>query len=507
MSVIRLTRDALATRDLRRLQLASLAAGVGGWAFMVALAVHAYAVGGAAAVGLAALVRMAPAGLAAPLTGLAADRFPRRDVLLAATAVRAVLLCAAALAVAADAPFALLLVLATLFTVAATAHKPAQAALLPHLTPSPTRQAAANALWTAIDNGAFVAGAIAGGVLVAALGTAPAFAAAALAFALATLALARVGTRGEARVGAGGEAVPGGARPAASGEVRVGADGEAVRGGARGEARVGAGGEAVRGGARPAASGEPARRGAVARGVAGAAVAGALGGVRIVARDRRLRLLVGVLSASTFVEGMVDVLVVVTALELVGLGDAGVGWLNAAWGIGGLVGGAATMKLIAHQQLRLALPAGGLLIGAPLLALAALRYTAIALVAFTILGVGYALTESSGITLLQRLAHDRVRARAFGVVESSYWLTTGAGAMVAPAIVALAGPRAALALVGSALPLIVLTRYAALSRLAPVATAARPAAVSGPARPERGHARSPAGAPGALPATQPARPS
>ena len=41
------------------------AAGIGGWAFMVALAVHAYAVGGAAAVGLAALVRMVP-GRASP---------------------------------------------------------------------------------------------------------------------------------------------------------------------------------------------------------------------------------------------------------------------------------------------------------------------------------------------------------------------------------------------------------------------------------------------------------
>src|SRR3954447_3590289 len=190
--MFRLAREALATRDLRRLQLASLAAGVGGWAFMVSLAVHAYAVGGAAAVGLAALVRMAPAGLAAPLTGLAADRFPRRDVLLASVLARALVLGAAALIVALDAPFALLLVLATLFTVAATAHKPAQAALLPSLAPSPTRQAASNALWTAIDNGAFVAGAVAGGLLVATFGAAPAFAAAGLAFAAAATALARI---------------------------------------------------------------------------------------------------------------------------------------------------------------------------------------------------------------------------------------------------------------------------------------------------------------------------
>ena len=58
--MLRLARDALATRDLRRLQFASLATGTGGWAFMVSLAVHAYAVGGAAAVGLAAFVGWRP---------------------------------------------------------------------------------------------------------------------------------------------------------------------------------------------------------------------------------------------------------------------------------------------------------------------------------------------------------------------------------------------------------------------------------------------------------------
>ena len=51
-----------------------------------------------------------------------------------------------------------------------------------------------------------------------------------------------------------------------------------------------------------------------------------------------------------------------------------------------------------------------------------------------VVGIGYSLVEVAGITLLQRLAHDRVRARAFAVVESSYWLTTGAGAMLAPLV-------------------------------------------------------------------------
>jgi hypothetical protein len=121
--------DALGTRDLRRLQLAWAVSSVGGWAFFVALAVYAYDAGGAAAVGAATLVRMVPAGLAAPLTGLLADRHSRRDVLLGATAGRAVVLAGLAAAVALDAPLGVVLVLGALFTIVATAHKPGKVLL------------------------------------------------------------------------------------------------------------------------------------------------------------------------------------------------------------------------------------------------------------------------------------------------------------------------------------------------------------------------------------------
>jgi MFS family permease len=191
----------------------------------------------------------------------------------------------------------------------------------------------------------------------------------------------------------------------------------------------------------------------------------------VVARDPRLRLLVGVLSASTLVEGMVDVLVVITPLELIDLGGAGVGWLNAAWGVGGLAGGAVALALVGRGHLHLALPAGGL----ALIALGALPLPAAALVLLLALGIGYSLVEVAGTTLLQRLAHDRVRARAFAVVESSYWLTTGAGAMLAPLVVAVAGPRGALVVVGAVLPVIVLVRWTALTRLAGKAPRATPA--------------------------------
>ncbi len=354
---------------------------------MVALAVHAYAAGGTAAVGLAALVRMLPAGVAAPLLGHAGDRFSRRDVLLVTALARALVLVAAALTLRS---LPALLALAAVFTVLTTAHKPAQAALLPKLTRNP---AGANAVWSGVDNASFVAGALAAGAIVATAGAGAAFAAAATAFALAAALLAR-----------------------------------------------------IRRDAPPARSQAPRRE-----------PRELTLGLRTVAGDRHLRLLVGVLSASTLIEGMVDVLVVVTALRLTDLGDAGVGWLNAAWGAGGIAGAAAALRVNAN------LPAGGLLVGAPLMILAILPAAAPAIVLLAVLGAGYAIVEVAGLTLLQRHSADAVRARAFAVVESTYWLTTGAGAMLAPLVVALAGPRAALALVGAGLPAVVLL-YAIASR-------------------------------------------
>src|SRR4051812_12295383 len=174
-----------ATASLRRLQLAWGASAVGAWTFFVALAVYAYDAGGAAAVGAAAVLRMVPAGLAAPFAGALVDRHPRRNVLLAALVVRAVLLAGIAAAIAMGAPIAVVFALATFFTIVATAHKPAQGALLPSLVDPPRQLGACNALWSAVDNGAFLVGSLIGGALVALASVEAAFAVTAGLFALA----------------------------------------------------------------------------------------------------------------------------------------------------------------------------------------------------------------------------------------------------------------------------------------------------------------------------------
>jgi hypothetical protein len=61
------------------------------------------------------------------------------------------------------------------------------------------------------------------------------------------------------------------------------------------------------------------------------------------------------------------------------------------------------------------------------------------------------------------LASDDVLARAFAVVESTYWLATGVGAVLAAPLVAALGIRGALIGAGAAVALALTARWAALS--------------------------------------------
>ena len=49
--------------------------------------------------------------------------------------------------------------------------------------------------------------------------------------------------------------------------------------------------------------------------------------------------------------GAFTVLVAVSAFELLKLGPSGVGYLNAAVGVGGLIGGLVSLTLIGHRRL------------------------------------------------------------------------------------------------------------------------------------------------------------
>src|SRR2546421_1909013 len=79
------------TRALRRLEYAWVGSIIGTWAYAIALGVFAYRAGGAAAVGLAGLVRTVPTILFGPMVSALGDRYDRVRVMVSSDLVRALL--------------------------------------------------------------------------------------------------------------------------------------------------------------------------------------------------------------------------------------------------------------------------------------------------------------------------------------------------------------------------------------------------------------------------------
>ena len=57
------------------------------------------------------------------------------------------------------------------------------------------------------------------------------------------------------------------------------------------------------------------------------------------------------MAAAFVVEGAIDILLVVLAFRMLDIGGAGVGFLNAAFGVGGIVGAGFTTLLVARRRL------------------------------------------------------------------------------------------------------------------------------------------------------------
>src|SRR4051794_6198194 len=358
---------AAANRDIAGLGAAWACASLGTWAFSILLALYAYQQGGVGAVGAAAVVRMLPSAVAASYTAMLVDRHSRRTALIVCALGRSALMAAIGTAVAVDASLAVVLVLAAAFTAVGTAHKPAQAALLPRLARTPDELAAANVCWGVIDYAGFFAGSLAAGALAGLVSLSAALTACMIPFLCAAAAL-----RG----------MPVDARP-----MRLP---DSASAGLRTEL---------------------------------------LGGVRTVRAHPALRLLLSVFATCMLVQAMVDVLIVVAALEVLEIGRPGVGWLSAAWGIGGLVGGAAAMALLGRRRIASGIGLGCMLAGLPLVAIGAWPATRAALALMAVLGVGFALLEAALLTCTQRLPARGRAGRPFGRAGGGGVLPPGPGAV------------------------------------------------------------------------------
>jgi len=188
-------------------------------------------------------------------------------------------------------------------------------------------------------------------------------------------------------------------------------------------------------------------------------------GFRAILGDRNLRLLIGVFCLQTVVAGALVVFVTTLALGLLDLGQAGVGYLNAVMGIGGLVGGFAALVLAQRGRLALDFGVGVLLWSAPLLAVAAWPTVPVAAAAMVLIGLGNSLVDINAYTILQRTVPDEVMGRVFGAMESALIGAMALGALVMPLLIESMGIRATLAVLGGTVAVVVLAALAGLRRI------------------------------------------
>ena len=192
---------------------------------------------------------------------------------------------------------------------------------------------------------------------------------------------------------------------------------------------------------------------------------GLAAGFRAVRAEPRLRVVIGLYSAQTLVAGSYSVLVVVVALQVLGLGNAGVGLLQAATGIGAVLGALVALGLVGRKRTAADFGLGLACFGAPLLALAALPHTWAAILALGLLGIGNSVVDVSAVTLIQRTATAAVAGRVFGLLEAAAVAGLGVGSVLTPLLLHLAGARWTLAVAGAILPLLSVVMRRALTSI------------------------------------------
>jgi CRP-like cAMP-binding protein len=190
-----------------------------------------------------------------------------------------------------------------------------------------------------------------------------------------------------------------------------------------------------------------------------------LQGFATIAANRGLALITALGVVQTFTRGCLTVFTVTVAIELLGTGDAGVGVLTAAVGAGGILGSILAFRLVGRGRLALWFGVGIALFGAPLVVIGAVPEEATAILLLGVVGVGNALIDVGGFTLLARLADETVLARMFAGFEAILTLGVAAGGLVTPLAVELLGLRPALVASGLLAPLAVAASWPALRRL------------------------------------------
>ena len=381
------------------------------WAIWVAILVYAYGATGPASVGLVAVVQLVPAAIAAPRTARLGDRMdPGRALTVAYGVIGVAMVATGAAMVASFSPF-IAYALAATVVVAYTSIRPIQISILPSLVGRAEQLTAANALSTIVEGAGVLVGPLICGVVIGIASPAAVYLVAGAATLLGALLV--------------GGIVRGSIKAAAPPSPRI----------------------------QPATPSDlhdvppdvPPEVPSVAQDTP-------LQGLRAVTVAPS-RLFAILLLATRFgVAAAMDVLLVLAAIEQLGMGEGGAGYLSAAIGLGWVLGGAITLVIVGRPRLTPLTLIGAVIWAVPIALVAFVTNPALALVALVAAGVGLAVVDVAVRTVLQRLIPTDQLASVFGIAEGASMGGAAAGALATGILVALLGVPAAIVVAGILLP-------------------------------------------------------
>ena len=380
MGVIAAYRRVLGNSDLTRLLFGEFVSSIGDWVYLVALLVLIWdATKDPVTLGIIGAARIVPYIVLSIPAGIVADRYDRRKILLTTDIIRGLIMLLIAGAVYLNMSIWVIVALAIAATCFSSFFSPTIGAYLPSLTRDESELGPANSAWSSLVNLAFFIGPAFAAILLSLGSLIAAFLLNALTFGVVAVVLLGLPSKRP-------EPKPVASEASAAIEL-------------------------------PSQLSQPGSwtpSGRIARPLLGLSVLNAVVG---------------------FVWGGLSVVTVILSVQVFKIDEAqGTGLLNAAIGVGGVLGALVAGALVLRRRQGPPLIIGAAALGVGLALVGQVPSFVLALVAIGFASAGGLLVEIVMTTLLQRIVPDSVRGRALGLIETGYVLFYAAGAFAIPIV-------------------------------------------------------------------------